>query len=188
MQKGWFKIDDHYDGDRTLVEQLTGLDLVCEGASGKTVLDLGCAEGLIGMHLTDRCGASLLHGFSLVPSEIEAARHLAWGKKNIAFRTLDLDMLPKALCWEPPVFLPGYDIVLLLSILHKLQRPREILNLVLTMAKGLITVRLPTPIINDERSRNIEFDVRAYLSEQHTLISEPRGPRDEWTGIFSVGK
>lgn len=184
MQKGWFKIDAHYDGDRTIDEQLTGLDLVCERAKGKTVLDLGCAEGLIGLHLLDRCGASLLHGFSLVPSEIMAARHLGWGRENAAFHVLDLNLLDKAIAWKPPVLLPRYDTVLLLSVLHKLETPVGILEHVLPLVNGLLAVRLPAPVINDGRSGNVKFDARKWLSERCALIAEPIGPRNEWMGIF----
>lgn len=184
MQKGWFKIDDHYDGDRTLEEQLTGLDLICERASGKSVLDLGCAEGLIGLHLKDQCGARLLHGFSIVPSEIEKARQLSESKREVAFQVLDLSTLPSSLTRKPPLFLPRYDIILLLAILHKLQYPRLVLEQVLTLARGMIAVRLPGPIIDDERSKNIKFDVRAWLKERSLLVDEPKGPRGEWMGIF----
>ena len=45
MSTPWF------GGDRTFEQQMTGLDWLAEACRGKSVLDFGCAEGLISIHL-----------------------------------------------------------------------------------------------------------------------------------------
>ena len=52
---GWFVINHdkagHRDGDRSLEQQMRGLEKLVREVHGKTVLDIGCAEGLISMAL-----------------------------------------------------------------------------------------------------------------------------------------
>ena len=48
---GWFTTAKR-PGDRTLEQQLVGLDKVLAEVAGKTVLDAGCAEGLISMEIS----------------------------------------------------------------------------------------------------------------------------------------
>jgi SAM-dependent methyltransferase len=185
MHKGWFKLRGVQDGDRTVTEQLTGLGAVCRHAFGKTVLDLGCAEGLIGLHMLNRCGASMVHGLSIVKTEIAAARELAKSALGPAkFFHADLNGFAKIASANPPLLLAKYDVVLLLSILHKLKNPEDILNRVLKYAAGTVAIRLPRPVIIDVRSGNRRFDVRAHMQKTHALIEEPQGPRDEWMGVF----
>ena len=185
MHKGWFKLRGVQDGDRTVTEQLTGLGAVCRDAFGKTVLDLGCAEGLIGLHMINRCGAQMVHGLSIVKTEIAVARELAKGARGPAkFFHADLNNFAKIETANPPLLLPKYDVVLLLSILHKLKNPEDILNRMLKYAAATVVIRLPRPVIVDVRSSNRRFDVRAHMQKTHTLVEEPKGPRDEWMGIF----
>ena len=54
MGKGWF-VTDGRAGDRTLAQQLVGLDKI--NVQGATVLDVGCAEGLISIEMAKRGAA-----------------------------------------------------------------------------------------------------------------------------------
>jgi 2-polyprenyl-3-methyl-5-hydroxy-6-metoxy-1,4-benzoquinol methylase len=48
--KGWLSVPGIREhADRTLAEQMLGLDKAVAECKGKRVLDLGCAEGLIGL-------------------------------------------------------------------------------------------------------------------------------------------
>ena len=49
-KQGWFSTKGRL-GDRTLKQQLMGLDPLFAECKGKTVLDVGCAEGLISIEL-----------------------------------------------------------------------------------------------------------------------------------------
>jgi len=179
MAKGWYIIKGVQDGDRTVEEQLTGLGTICANVGGKTVLDLGCAEGLIGLHLVQKCGAAHVDGFSLVKSEIAVGERLAAGLP-IALNAADLN---EARTWLPHAA-ARYDVVLLLSILHKFSRPGDVLELALERAGDWVAVRLPAPIINDARSNWKPFDVRPVLQEQFDLVETPKGPRNEWQTIW----
>jgi hypothetical protein len=179
MAKGWYIIKGVQDGDRTVEEQLTGLGTICANAPGKTVLDLGCAEGLIGLHLVQQCHAATVHGFSLVASEIEVGQRLCAG---LPIRLQEAN-LNEAAQWVPHAG-PRYDMVLLLSILHKFKKPGDVLDLALQRAGDWVAVRLPAPVINDTRSGNVPFDVRPVLAKDFELVETPRGPRNEWQTLW----
>jgi 2-polyprenyl-3-methyl-5-hydroxy-6-metoxy-1,4-benzoquinol methylase len=109
--KGWYQIPGVQVGDRTLSEQLIGLEPLFELAPGKTILDLGCAEGLISLELMN-AGAVLTHGVEAVGSRVDHARE-HFQSRDAAFYHADLNEFGGA----PPVgLLESYDIVLLLSI------------------------------------------------------------------------
>jgi 2-polyprenyl-3-methyl-5-hydroxy-6-metoxy-1,4-benzoquinol methylase len=131
LRRGWFDIPGFQRGDRTLAEQMMGVDFE---VNGKTVLDLGCAEGLIAMEIKKR-GAALVHGVEYNDQILEKAIRLARGQ--VAFFKHNLnDGLPSA-CLEQ------YDVVLLLAILHKLQNPDLALRCCVARARERVIIRLP---------------------------------------------
>lgn len=176
---GWFQIDGVQDGPRTVREQLTGLDLMMRHARGAAVLDLGCAEGLISRHLCES-GARLAHGIeangAIVAVAIEACR--GW---PIEIMRGDLRDLP-AISALP--ILPRYEMVLALSILHKVPHPDRLLAFAAARSADWFAIRLPARVLCDPRSGNRPFDIPALLLPDFALIAEPSGPRGEWVGIF----
>lgn len=182
--KGWFAIDGVQPGDRTLDEQLLGLDAIAPAIKGRTVLDLGCAEGLILKHCVEAWGASGGAGVSIVPTEIMAARGLCAGLP-IALHQADLNAP-----W--PIAMPhdGFGVILALSILHKLADPAQALRRLAVFAAddGVVAIRLPSPIIHDARSGWRTFDVRpAMVAAGFALVAEPATCRGEWLGIYRRG-
>jgi len=170
--RGWF-ITPEQDGDRTLEEQLLGLDLVLAEAAGSTVLDLGCAEGLIGREFALR-GATV-HGLTIVETEVEAGRVFCAGLPVQIDRCNLMDP-----AW--PVA-GSFDIVLALSIAHKMWDPYAFLRQVHGRAQRMIAIRLPNRVHNDARSNHQPIDpVRAFTD--FDLIAEPVTCRGEWLGIF----
>lgn len=147
--KRWFSVKGE-PGDRTLNQQLTGLGALVDGVKGKTVLDVGCAEGLLSLHLFDR-GAEYVHGLEVVPEHVQIARKLA-GFRNVAFMEGDADAFTLA---------PGmqYDIVIMLAVLQKLKDPSAAAEKFARTAREMVVLRLPPRgenplVVVDERSGN----------------------------------
>jgi SAM-dependent methyltransferase len=179
MNKGWFDIPGVQTGDRTLEEQLTGLEPVADNAKWwtPTVLDVGSAEGLIARHLLEQ-GAAHVDCIELNPKLCETARTVLNGR---AARVFEGNLNDKQ--WLGALDLaPKYGTVLLLSILQKLDDPHYVLTW--AAQKGdLLAIRLPTgPVVVHKFSKEVRCDVRDVLTG-FTLEERP-GPRGEWVGIF----
>jgi SAM-dependent methyltransferase len=182
---GWFRIEGVQNGPRTLQEQLQGLDVVREACVGKSVLDLGCAEALISADMI-ACGAYWVDALDCNVNLIRVAKKLhkpmvdamSLGLHQVDLnefeRYYDRGMLPKA----------TYDVVLMLSILHKLRAPLDFLEYALSFASDWLAVRLPTPVICHRNSGNKTYDIRPLIDRNFRRIAEPEGPRGEWVGIY----
>ena len=178
--RGWFAIAGSQAGERTLEQQLRGPDILLPEAPGRSVLDLACAEALIGLEFL-KAGAVLLHGVERVESRLVRARELTKGR-SAAFFAADLERFASA----PPVgLLPAYDIVLVLSIAHKLKDPVAFIEAAAQRAGEAIAIRLPEPVISDRRSRFQKVDVPALMGRLgFTPIALRRGHLDEWCGAW----
>lgn len=139
MAERWFKIAGHAKGDRTLEEQMLGLTPALEEARGRVVLDLGCAEGLIGREFV-RAGASAVHGIEHLERHLVVAREQCAGLP-MTFQHADIVTLARH---EMPIELPQrYDIVLALAVVHKLSDPGIGLRFCAWSARRLVVLRLP---------------------------------------------
>jgi 2-polyprenyl-3-methyl-5-hydroxy-6-metoxy-1,4-benzoquinol methylase len=125
-RKGWFKLPGQ-DGDRSVKGQLVGLARALEACRGKTVLDLGCAEGAIALEFA-RAGATRILGVEVVAEHLEVARRLCAGYP-CEFRHEDLNRTRLA---EGEQF----DVVLALAIIHKLKHPAERLRYFAALARA----------------------------------------------------
>lgn len=173
-KKGWFRTQE-YDGDRTLEQQLIGLEELLAKASGMTVLDVGCAEGLIGRELLER-GASQVHGIDTVGEYIQRAKRNQ-GRHGATFAVANGE-----------AFEPGeYDIVLLLAVLHKMKMPMTTAIKFGRAAKRMCVVRLPPAgaTFRDPRSGNKPIDVTAAMHAAGLeLASAARGSFNAWIGYY----
>ena len=152
--EGWFTTPDR-PGDRTLEMQLLGLDPLLDEAKGVTVLDIGCAEGLVSMEMARR-GAQVT-GIEIVPGHIEVAKRLR-GALPCRFEVADANV------YEPD---EPYDIVLMLAVLHKLRDPSRALARFAKATKTLAVIRLPpehAPAIVDKRSGGVKHDTAAVMA------------------------
>lgn len=190
MHKGWFKVAGVQNGDRTIEQQLMGLEEVADHFHGKTVLDLGCAEGLIGRHCVDAWGAAFVDGVTKVDYEIAAAEKLCGGRPQ---RFIQGNLASKVgRCALSTVLATQYDIVLLLSVLHKAQQPMPLLEWAVPFARELIVIRLPAPVIDMERCRPGIHPVHPWMLERFDLVAEPVtciepvSGKPEWMGIYQV--
>ena len=188
---GWFDrapgVDRHF---RRLDDQLRGLGPLVDHCEGAAVLDLGCAEGLIGFWLLEN-GAAHLDGVEVVPERVERARALAAALpagKSARFHQCWLEGFAK----KPPEGLrPAYEVVLLLSIAQKLPRPRAFVIAAARRCSKVIAVRQPDPVIRDRRSEFAPCDVPGLLREEgfrplgeEQRLSNDRGEQHEWLGLF----
>lgn len=174
---GWF-VTDGRPGDRTLEQQIIGLDPLFSHVAGKTVLDVGCAEGLIAMECVRR-GAAYATGVEIVPKHVEVGQRLA--------EKLPCELvIGDANVWEPDSL---YDVVLLLAILHKLRDPSSACVNLARVAIELCVIRYPASsdgqVIVDERSNRQPHDIGDVMETLGFRIDEViAGPFDEQTYYY----
>lgn len=131
-RKGWFILAGQ-DGDRTLEEQMKGLARAVEECRGKTVLDIGCAEGLIAIEFA-KAGAAHVRGVDVVKEHVEVAARLAAAVPNVSFDHGKLG--------EMPVPSDQFDIVLALGVAHKLHEPAIGIRYAAAASRDLVLVRM----------------------------------------------
>jgi len=155
MKHGWFEIDGLQTGEHKLEGRLNGLRMLADHAKDATILDLGCAEGLIGSWLYDQGPALLVDGVDQYPAYLKTARALHANDSHFRFFGCNLNEDFDNLLWS---LLPSYDIVLCLCLAHKFQHPREFLLKAARLCNRFFALHLPDDIINDARSgrRNID--------------------------------
>ena len=184
---GWFVINHdkagHRDGDRSLEQQMRGLEKLVREVHGKTVLDIGCAEGLISMALV-RAGAASTVGLEIVPGHIVFAQQLSEGMP-CEWITANLNEFD---CSK----LPQSDVVLMLAVLHKLREPAKVCAALAARANDLCVIRLPPTghVIKDIRSNNVPQNIVQVMdragfkleSEDAILLDQATGA--EWIGYF----
>lgn len=182
MPKNWFNLGDGQPFERELADQRKGLELVAERvrqpSPPRFVLELGCAEGLIGKWLLEQ-GAALYEGYDIVPERISAAqRILAAAKARADVAVTDLNY------WSRNKFRPQHHIVLCLAIAHKLADPARFLTAAASWCRELLVIRLPGPIISDRRSNFVPCDPVQLLAQDFAPIAFPKGHLDEWMVIL----
>ena len=110
---GWFIIPGVQTGERTFEDQAKAIEPAFAQAEGKTVLDLGCAEGLLS-HEFARRGAKEVVGIDCNDSILAVARSLGADLPACSFIRTDLNKTVS----RPPQH--RFDIVLALAVVHKL--------------------------------------------------------------------
>lgn len=130
---GWFVIPGVQTGDRTIEEQRLGVERALARCRGKTVLDLGCAEGLLSLEFA-RAGALSVHAVDALGGHLEVAQQLCRRYRSISFEQRDLN--------EPLEALQLYDFVLALGVCHKLHQPELGIRFAADSARELVLVRM----------------------------------------------
>lgn len=132
MRHGWLAIPGVQTGDRTLEEQVAALRPAIEEAQGKTVLDLGCSEGLIGREFA-LAGAAKVYGLEALPDHLAVASRQCKGLP-MEFHVTDLNVGLDQLLYSA-------DIVLALGIAHKLQDPGRFIRFAADSSRDLVLIR-----------------------------------------------
>lgn len=178
MRNGWFEIPGVQHGDRTLAEQMMGLEEALGEAPGKTVCDLGCAEGLIAIEFA-KAGAADVYGcdynIELLEAGLDELDQHAGLPVSFEFKDI-AEAIEQG--WKPQ-----FDIVLALAILHKLPDPAAGVKLCAEMARDLIVIRLPirsSGRICGKHHRHMQCDVREILKGcGFYMARKVPGPRGE---------
>lgn len=138
MAKGWMSVPGiREDADRTFEEQMLGVREALPEAAGKSVLDLGCAEGLIGREFA-RAGAVRVLGIESLEGHLDVARRACADLPQMEFEQAYLQDWIAA--HEPPMV---FDIVLALGIIHKLYDPAVPLRWAARSCGDLLLFRAP---------------------------------------------
>ena len=177
--RGWFVLPER-PGDRTLEQQMRGLPPLLAEVKGKSVLDVGCAEGLISLELA-AAGARSVTGVEIVPGHVHIGNRLAEERQlsNCQFLHADAN-----------IYTPSqrYDVVLLLALLHKLREPAECARVFADACDDLCVIRLSpdgTEVINDARSLNVPQDIGAVMRGAGFAVERSElGPCDEVTWYY----
>jgi len=143
----WFIIGDN-GGQVPLKRQLMGLQNIV--VEGRTVLDVGCAEGLTSIHMALN-GATLVHGVELRERAVEVGQSLV-GFNGMSDRVKFYhgDMRKPAEALGRRGMLDRYDVVLAMASIQKLKRQAvPVMRLLADMCAETFVVRLPAPDIPD---------------------------------------
>lgn len=119
---------------------------VVEQARNQTVLDLGCAEGLM-LQPFLAGGARFVHGVDESYRRVRSARRF-FGTARSRFDVVDLNQ-PHSL-QDRNIFLPVYDTVLFLGVYQHL-KPKvrnATLAAALGMARQIFLIRCPKPLLD----------------------------------------
>lgn len=149
---------------------MRGLTPALSECHGKTVLDIGCAEGLISIEFA-KAGATV-HGIERSEDHLLIARRLSNG--CVTFEQGDLYTLK-----------PGkqYDIVLALGVAHKLTEPVVGIQYAAASSRDLVVIRMSKGtvhgILRSKRYKGV-CDVNAEMGKAgFTLERVTDGPREE---------
>lgn len=132
MRKGWFKLPGQ-EGDRTLEEQIFALQPALAECKGKTVLDMGCAEGLISFEFA-KAGATRVLGIDVVYAHLEVANSLK-GDLPVEFKRYNLKKVRGERAGVK------FDIVLALGVIHKMDYPIHALEWAARSCNDLLLLR-----------------------------------------------
>jgi len=168
--------------------RLDGISDLVLRAKGKSVFDIGCNRGMVGLEFANN-GASLVHGCDNYEDGIKTAREVFADIRSVEsrFEVVDLTGGPASL---KAFGTQQYDITLCLATYHKLKRIMEPKDLSALMqyfgrwTKGYFGWRGTSdkPDENDEEIVNLDRDLRSVgLVRIHTsYISSELGVAAIW--------
>jgi 2-polyprenyl-3-methyl-5-hydroxy-6-metoxy-1,4-benzoquinol methylase len=184
----WFKKNRNDSGFRSLEEQMLGLKKALGMAKGKSVLDLGCAEGLISKEFL-KAGAASLTGIEMIKDYVAAARIEC--KRFTAAKFIHANLIDYITNGNKEKF----DVVLALAIIHKAPDPNDFLNLAIDSCNpgGLIIIRYP--VLQGDGLVKSKFNSKIcnviQIMTDRGFISDGKfdGPRNEvveyWTNVIT---
>ena len=157
-----------FHGKWPIGQRLSGLDQLLNACEGRTVLDLGCAEGVIARAFLD-AGARLIHGFDIDEERVRSAAGLCNGAPG-QFRAGNLEDWADFGTRHDDMLLPAYDIVLYLGIHQHLKSQTRMATLTgaASRAKEWFAIRMPEAVMQSD-------NVRAGLAEMGFDLHHEQG-------------
>lgn len=137
MRRGWFVIPSVQTGDVTLEDQMIALWPAVAEAKGKSVLDVGCAEGLIGREFA-RAGAATVTGIDSIAEHLRVAAEQCTG--------FPMTFVHANLNNPQPEY--SVDIVLALGVNHKLRFPEMGIRFAARSSRDLVLLRSGRGAVN----------------------------------------
>ena len=153
-------------------QRLVGIEPVLASAGGRTVLDLGAAEGWIALSML-RAGASLVHGLEIDASRVEAANKLCAEYPGARFAQGDLSDWAVTLTRTADFMLKAYDTVLYLGVHHHLPKSSrmETLRGAASLATSMLAIRTSAALYAED-----ELEKTLQESGWHLVHSSPSDP------------
>ncbi len=138
-------------GKWPIEERVLGLERVADRCRGKSILDLGAAEGVIARHFLER-GAALVHGIERDEGRVRTAAGLCARFSTAEFWQGDLGVWPAFTKRHAARLLERYDIVLYLGVHHHLPKDGRLDTLlgVADLASELLVVRTPARVFRED--------------------------------------
>lgn len=172
---GWFIIPGLQGGLRTFADQAAGLQPVFDSCAGKSVLDLGCAEGLIGIECARR-GARFVRGIEGNGQHAAVARVLAAG---LPVEIMDANMRLVTLVKSDRTF----DIVLALGIISKMPDTVAGMRWACRTCDDVLAFRggsrYQAGVLGSKRLDGMPADVRAIMRDEgFTLQADGKDARN----------
>jgi 2-polyprenyl-3-methyl-5-hydroxy-6-metoxy-1,4-benzoquinol methylase len=167
VRYGWLKLPGQ-DGDRTPEEQLLAVWPAIHACQGKTVADLGCAEGAIALEFL-KAGAARVLGIDVEEGHLEVARELCRAHENVRFKCFNLSKAKEPLA-------NGYDFVLCLGIAHKVKSPEAFLRFAAQSCRELLLLRSGrgsvNGIIRSKHWKNAIADSAKVLTQEGLVLDK----------------
>jgi hypothetical protein len=160
--------------------QIRGLESVLDGCEGKSVLDLGSAEGMVARCFLER--GALVHGFDRDAARVTTATALCRHLPNGRFWPGDVSVWSAFVEGQAAQLRRRYDVVLYLGLHHHLpkQRRHDTLAGAAGLASGLLVVRTPERVFDEE-------EIGSVLAEHgFDMRDETRGDGEADAGIVRV--
>src|SRR5262245_50091188 len=184
MRKGWLIIPGVQDGDRTLEEQMRGVTEALAEAKGKRVLDLGCAEGLLGREFS-RAGAEFVYGIDNVRDHLSVAMDQCKGLA-MHFHCAGVQQYAEKEMASGRV--EQFDIVMALGICHKLHDPEIGVRFAARSCKDLLLFRMHARSeakdgwLRSKHRKHMVCNINEILPEEGFALEKILpGPREETT-------
>jgi glycosyltransferase involved in cell wall biosynthesis len=154
-------------GKWPIAQRLSGLETLLKASSGKSVLDLGCAEGVIAHTFLDT-GAALVHGFDIDAERARSAALLC-DDQRAQFRQGDLADWPGFVVEHSDMLLPAYDIVLYLGLHQHLNPSTRAVTLTgaARQAGEWFIVRTPENVMRSDNVRAVLEELGFDLHHEH---------------------
>jgi 2-polyprenyl-3-methyl-5-hydroxy-6-metoxy-1,4-benzoquinol methylase len=162
-------------------QRIRGLESVIARCEGKTVLDLGSAEGMIARCFLER-GAALVHGFDRDAARVTTATALCKHLPNGRFWPGDVSVWSAFMEGHAAHLRERYDVVLYLGLHHHLPKRhrRDTLAGAAGLASALLVVRTPERVFDED-------EIGSVLAEHgFDMSDEGRDDGDADAGMVRV--